>query len=190
MIEGRTIQKRLPKTNVYDKHEEKLSLSFSKLMFQGKTKAALQLLAQQGKGRVLHLGDIVNKQDSVPVTVLDVLRSKHPYAQPARPEAMILGNPAPPSVHPVVFDQINANSIRAAALRTNGAAGPSGIDAHSWRRLCTSFKSASNELCHSLALLARRLCTQFVDPQRTYCSAGMSADSPRQMSWCETYRDM
>ena len=94
-----------------------------------------------------------------------MLRSKHPCAQPAHPEAMILGNPAPSSVHPIVFDQINANGIQAAALRTNGAAGPSGIDAHSWRRLCTSFKSASNELCHSLALLARGLCTQFVDPK-------------------------
>ena len=54
--------------------------------------------------------------------------------------------------------------IRSAALRTNGAAGPSCLDAASWRRLCTSFKSASNDLCHSLAITARRLCTDFVDP--------------------------
>ena len=33
-----------------------------------------------------------------------------------------------------------------------------------WRRLCTSFKSASNDLCHSLAISAQRLCTNFVDP--------------------------
>ena len=36
---------------------------------------------------------------------------------------------------------------------------------HCWRRLCTSFKSASDDLCHSLALLARRLCVSFVDPK-------------------------
>ena len=55
--------------------------------------------------------------------------------------------------------------IRATAPRTNGAAGPSGIDAGGWRRLCTSFKSASSDLCHSLAATARRLCTSLVDPK-------------------------
>ena len=46
-----------------------------------------------------------------------------------------------------------------------GEAGPSGIDARGWRRLCTSFKSASDDLCHSLALLTRHLCKEFVDPE-------------------------
>ena len=46
-----------------------------------------------------------------------------------------------------------------------GSAGPSGLDAYGWRRLCTSFKGASGELCHSLALVARRVCTSFVDPK-------------------------
>jgi hypothetical protein len=54
--------------------------------------------------------------------------------------------------------------IRSAALHTSGAAGPSGLDALGWRRLCTSYKSASLELCHSLASVARRLCTELVDP--------------------------
>ncbi len=63
----------------------------------------------------------------------------------------------------VVFDRIDAALIRVAALRTTGAAGPSGIDAKGWRRLCTAFKSASNDLCHSLALFAKRLCTTYVD---------------------------
>ena len=30
--------------------------------------------------------------------------------------------------------------------------------------MCTSFQTSSDELCHSLALLARRLCTECVDP--------------------------
>ena len=71
----------------------------------------------------------------------------------------------PPPVQPVLFDRVNAGTIKSAALNTKGAAGPSGLDAHSWRRLCTSFHSASCELCHSLAMLPRRLCTSFiVDP--------------------------
>ena len=62
-----------------------------------------------------------------------------------------------------MFDCIDADSIRHAAKGTTGAAGPSGLDAHNWRRICCTFKEASDDLCHSLALLARRLCTQVVD---------------------------
>ena len=51
------------------------------------------------------------------------------------------------------------------ASRTSGAAGPSGLDAHTWRRLCTAFRSASNSLCQSLAEVAKRLCTSFIDSQ-------------------------
>ena len=71
----------------------------------------------------------------------------------------------PPAVHPVIFDSIQGATIHSAALRTSGAAGPSGIDARGWRRLCSSYKSASDDLCHSLALITRRLCTVFVDPE-------------------------
>ena len=39
-----------------------------------------------------------------------------------------------------------------------------GTDAYSWRRLCTVFKKASRTLCHSLSLVAKRLCTTYVDP--------------------------
>ena len=44
------------------------------------------------------------------------------------------------------------------ALAALTRAGPSGVDALSWRRLCTSFKS-SQDLCHALAVLTRCLCT-------------------------------
>ena len=46
----------------------------------------------------------------------------------------------------------------------DGAAGPSGLDVASWKRLCTFFKSASTDLCESLAATARRICTCYVDP--------------------------
>ena len=50
-------------------------------------------------------------------------------------------------------------------MRVDGAAGPSGVDAQGWRRLCTSFRAASGDLCHSLAATAKRLCTCFADPK-------------------------
>ena len=49
-------------------------------------------------------------------------------------------------------------------LKVNGAAGPSGLDAHGWRRLCTCFKGASRDLCASLASVARRICSSYVNP--------------------------
>ena len=134
-------------------------------MFEGKTNAALRLLSQRGNGGVLHVNDPIDHDDAESQTVLDILKSKHPSPQPATPEAVLPNSSETPQLLPVVFDQIDAKSIRSAALRTKGAAGPSGIDAHCWRRLCTSFKSVSNDLCHSLALLARRLCVSFVDPK-------------------------
>ena len=33
------------------------------------------------------------------------------------------------------------------------------------RWLCTSFKSAPSELCHSLAFVAKHLCTEVIDPE-------------------------
>jgi len=54
--------------------------------------------------------------------------------------------------------------IRNAALRCQGSAGPSGMDAANWRRLCTMFHGSSKQLCSALSAVARRLCTSFVDP--------------------------
>ena len=92
----------------------------------------------------------------------DILADKHPPGKPAHPDAII--NEPLPDVHPVLFEPLDAAMIRSAALHTNSSAGPSGLDAFGWRRLCTSFKSSSSELCHSLALVAKRLCTELVDP--------------------------
>ena len=41
--------------------------------------------------------------------------------------------------HPVHFYGLDAALIRSVALQINGAAGPSDVDAHSWRLYCTSF---------------------------------------------------
>ena len=61
--EGRTLQQRLPKSfNM--QHDEHLARLFSNLMFKGKTHAALDLLANNGKGGVLHLDDPSNPSDT------------------------------------------------------------------------------------------------------------------------------
>ena len=68
-------------------------------------------------------------------------------------------------LHPVIFERVDAVLIRSIALRTTGAAGPSGLDAHAWRRLCTTFKASSSYLCQSLANVTKWLCTTYVDPE-------------------------
>ena len=165
LLEGRTLQNRFPKPRPSENSNAKLARAFSNLMFQGKTNAALQLLSQRGIGGVLHIHDPVNRSDPDSLSIFDTLKSKHPQAQPVSPDSVPLLSLDVPEIHPVIFDRIDASSICSAALRTKGAAGPSGIDAHCWRRLCTSFKSASEDLCNSLVQVARRLCTSFVDPK-------------------------
>ena len=131
-------------------------------MFEGNTRAALQLLTGQDCGGVLNLNDPANPSNPE-FSVRDALNAKHPPAQSLCPECL-LPLADTPAVHSVVFDAFNASVVCAAALRTVGAAGPSGIDAHGWRRLCTSFHAASDELCGAIALFARQLCTTFVSP--------------------------
>ena len=63
----------------------------------------------------------------------------------------------------MLYDGIDGQLICAFALRTDGAAGPSGLNAAPWRQLCTSFNSASSYLCDSVAAVARCLCTTPVD---------------------------
>ena len=66
--------------------------------------------------------------------------------------------------HPVLLEVLNGSLIRSAALQTFGVPGPSGVDARGWCWLCTSFHSASTDLCDAMALFARHLCTKFVSP--------------------------
>ena len=117
-------------------------------MFQGKIKTALRLITEQNVGNVLQLDSNVSGGVG---TVRDALLSKHLPGRPASISALYNATIEPPDVHPVVFEAIDATTIKTAALRTDGAARPSGIDARGWRRLCASFHS---DLCHSLALLA------------------------------------
>ena len=165
VLEGRCLQKRRSKTSSWKRCEENLVRTFSNLMFKGKTSAALDLLSLKGKGGVLHASDRANRDDPASPSVLDVLKAKHPPVQPDPATALLQGSQEPPEIHPVVYDSIDTRSIRSAALNTRGDAGPSGLVAHCWRRLCTSFHFASWDLCQSLALVARRLCVSLVDPK-------------------------
>ncbi len=160
LLEGRMIQRRLhaPVVSKYAANQSQARL-FANKMFTGKCGAALDILADNREGGVYYTLLTVWTQTTLILSQLEKPANKHPKGQPPHPNCIL---PSPPQeVHPVVFDALDASSIRSAALHT---AGPSGLDAYQWRRLCTSFKRASDELCHQLAMVARRLCTSYVAP--------------------------
>ena len=101
---------------------------------------------------------------------MNALLTKHPKKRASVPSTLV-GDPSVsvPLPHPIVFDQLNAICIHRGGLKTSGAAGPSGLDAAAWCRICTSFQRASSNLCDVLSAVVRKLCTTLVDP------AGLSA---------------
>ena len=163
VAEGKALQDRLSvlPSKYKVKECDSIARSFSKHIFQGKVKSALDLLKNKSKSGLLHLNDMITCKDSEK-SVREILRDKHPSGQPAHQESLIQGDP--PQAHPVVYDSIDKSVVQSAALKTSGAAGLSGLDAYCWRRLCTCYGTASSDLCQALADVAKRLCTSYIDP--------------------------
>ena len=165
LMEGKLIQSHLRSSFGGHPHEDKdkLARTFAKLMMEGRVRAALQLLTTNTHTGVLSLDELVC--DNRRKTVRDVLEEKHPDAKPAHIETIVnQSNQTQNDFHPVIFESITPEVIRKCALQTQGAAGPSGVDAMNWRRFCTTFGEKSNDLCSALVRFARRLCTSYVDP--------------------------
>ena len=140
--------------------------NFRNLMIQGNVQAALRYLSRRTNGGVLKLDDMVSETtqsgETIQRSTEDILKDKHPSATNPEPDCLINGEFE--SVNNITFEGLDAEAIRNAALHTHGAAGPSGLDAYAWRRLCSSFKSASNNLCAALASVGRRIATTSVNP--------------------------
>lgn len=66
---------------------------------------------------------------------------KLPPSQPVHPDSIT--DEETLDAHPVLFESIDASAVKLSALKTSGAAGPSGLNALSWTRLCTLFMSVS-----------------------------------------------
>ena len=77
-------------------------------------------------------------------TARDILTDKHPKGRAPSSFTLLEGIMEP--TNPILFDGLNADTILQVAMHTQGAAGPSGLDAQAWRRMCSSFKSASTNL--------------------------------------------
>ena len=158
--EGKAIQQRLESSKKPPSNQQ-IERIFSRLMVQGKVNAGLRYLSDNTNGGILAMDEIAEGSNGQ--TARNVLKEKHPASQPTSNSAL-LQQPVN-DIPAVIFDQIDGDAIKRAALRTQGSSGPSGMDSNAWRRLCCSFGCQSAELCNSLASLAKRLCTQFVHPR-------------------------
>ena len=94
-----------------------------------------------------------------------MLTKKHPPKQLPKPSAILTSETPSNEPHPVFFERIDGQFIHKIALRMDGAAGPSGLDAASWKSLCSCYSSSSTDLCSAIATIARKLCSQYVDPE-------------------------
>ena len=152
--EGRSIQHRLSSSHI-NRRVNSTSVTFSKLMLEGKVRATLRLLNNQECSGPLKLDQRIGSK-----CVRDILLDKHPAGRPLDSSAVIPPSPHVFRPHPVYYDCITGSLIHAVALHVDGAAGPSNLDAHDWRRICTSYHSASADICNALASFARHLCTE------------------------------
>jgi hypothetical protein len=147
-----TIQTRLEQ-NIPKMSQQELSRKFASFIFYGNVHAAIKLLEDHGPTRgVQQLSNEVKA----------VLQKLHPPAASASKDVLFQGEFT--ETNPVIFDEITADAIRKAALRTKGAAGVSGGDAAQWKRQMFAFGSASTNLCNAMASFTRRLCTEYIDP--------------------------
>ncbi len=98
--------------------ESSLARSFSKLIFQGKCGAALNLLKENRTTGTLREDDVLPSGE----TNLKVQTST---PQGLKQEALLSQNDLPSLTSLVIFKRIDADAIRHAAIHTKGAAGPS-----------------------------------------------------------------
>ena len=103
-------------------------------MFAGKVKAALQMISNEEKGGLLTPDQPVGDGGE---NVLDILKRKHPPQQPLIQSALTTTSSS--MFHLVTYEELNGIIIRSVAMRVQGAAGSSGLDAAFWRRMCTAF---------------------------------------------------
>ena len=150
MKEGRAIQEKLKLNSSKFDTPEHTTKVFSKLMLQGKVHAALRVLDKASNRGVASMSE----------ETMEKLHELHPEAQEASDETLATGEL--PYFDPVVFSCIDEDSIAKAALRTRGAAGPSGQDAESWRRMLVSknFGKVGKDLRTAIAKMTKILCTR------------------------------
>ena len=151
--EGATIQAQLTASaKLMD--DSTLAKRFTTMVFNNNFKGAMSLVTEKGKGGILALDEKTKKEMS----------SKHPKAEPLHPDALLTGE-IPLTLHPVFYSELDGELIKKCALRTKGGSGVSQQEDVLWHKMVTGYKDTSSSLCNAVAVLSRRLATEYVDPK-------------------------
>ena len=165
VTEGGSIQQHLKKRrNLPKERDDDDQRLFARFMLQGRISEAIKIICGESKGGSFSIDAKTLDQHGLPISVRDQLKVKHPPRQPPFSSTLLSSSDPVSEPHPVIFSCNDGQLIHSTSMHISGSAGPSGLDAFVWRRLCTMFDGASDGLCHSLALVTKRLCTEFVDP--------------------------
>lgn len=150
LSEAETIQKQLTAKPNEKSNIKNISKEFVQKMQKGNVNGAIKILTNNMSNGVLPLTD----------ETLEKLREKHPSGKKADEDVLLTDTPE--TVHPIRFEEIDGDSVRLAAIRTNGGAGPSGMDGEGWRRILTSkqFGQDSIDLCGAVAKFAKSPCIE------------------------------
>ena len=91
---------------------------------------------------------------------------KYPCQQQAKLTALIDTNTQQPAdkSHSILFEKIGRQLIHSMALKTNCSAAPSGMNSAAWKTMC--IKNISTKFCNALAATVKKLCSQYMDPNR------------------------
>ncbi|CAM1325554.1 Uncharacterised protein r2_g3445 [Pycnogonum litorale] len=161
--EGKIIQNHLPSRKHGGNKCNDTARTFAHLIGNGKVRQALGMTKPQHKAGVLDVHEIIDGK-----SVLNILKEKHPEAMPASNVTLLSdvdSEDLSTVFHPVLFERLKGPVVRRVIANTRGSAGPSGVDASGWCRHCTMYGSASEELCNVIAACARRIATEYIDPE-------------------------
>ena len=117
--EGEILQKRLQtEINSNKKTEGDIEKKFRNFMVAGNVKGAMRLVEKGSESGILPINDETKK----------LLKEKHPQAKPLFKELLVKNDEIRP-FNPVIFDDITPELIQRLVINTNGAAGPSQLNA-------------------------------------------------------------
>ena len=154
MAEVTEIQKRL-QNKPKPKKEETRKKAFTRLMMLGKFGQAAKFVNNEDDVKGVH---------TLSSEIKDILQSKHPAGRDADQEVIYeLTSEAP---QPVIYEEITSDVVYKVAKNISGSGGPTLIDSDTWKHfLCSKvYGKSSQELCQSVADLAKLMCTEEVHP--------------------------
>ena len=142
-----------------DSHVDRV---FSRLMMQGKIRAAVRWITERSSNGLLAPTDetivTVGDGSTTSMSVLDVLKSKHPNPRPPHTFSLLDADELP---H-LEDIEITGAIIHKVVFGIQGGAGPGGADAGHWHDVLLRYGSHSSRLRDAVASLSRTMANDFV----------------------------